>query len=76
MIGQAEHDVNAQCILVTKDNNLANQVLGKIFNINRNIPRKNISFKSLKKNGLIILVKSDKQIIDVINEIIIFLLFL
>ena len=69
MIGQAEHDVNAQCILVTKDNNLANQVLSKIFNINRNIPRKNISFKSLKKNGLIILVKSDKQIIDVINEI-------
>tara|TARA_B100001540_G_scaffold171065_1_gene151099 strand:- start:439 stop:1704 length:1266 start_codon:yes stop_codon:yes gene_type:complete len=69
MIGQAEHDVNAQCILVTKDNKLANQVLSKIFNINRNIPRKNISLKSLKKNGLIILAKSDKQIIDVINEI-------
>ena len=33
MIGQAEHDVNAQCILVTKDNKLANQVLSKIFNI-------------------------------------------
>ena len=69
MIGQAEHDANAQCILITKDNNLINEVQRNIFKVNKKIPRKNISYKSLKKNGLIIFVKSDTQITEVINEI-------
>ena len=35
----------------------------------KNLPRKKIALKSLKKHGLIILCQNDKQIIDVINEI-------
>ena len=33
------------------------------------LPRKIIASKSLKKNGLFLLVQNDKQIIDSINEI-------
>ena len=69
MIGQAEHDMNSQCILITKNQNLIKSVkkfLAKDFS---SIPRKKIAKKSLTKNGLIVKVYNDKQIIDSINEI-------
>ena len=69
MIAQAEHDVRSQCILITKSKKLAEEVNKKIISFLKNIPRKNIAFKSLKINGLIILVKNDKHISEVINEI-------
>ena len=69
MIGQAEHDVNSQCILISKDKNLINKFLNKIKTQVINLPRKNIILKCLKNNGLIVHVKSDKQIVDIINEI-------
>ena len=69
MIGQAEHDVNSQCILITKDENLIKKFKKEILFSLSKIPRKKIATKSLTKNGLIIKIKSDKQIIDVINEI-------
>ena len=69
MIGQAEHDVNSQCILITKDkkliNNFNKNILGKL----KNLPRKKIAFQSLKNNGLVIEAQSEKQIIEAINEI-------
>ena len=69
IIGQAEHDANSQCILITKHKNLIDK-FKKIFQTKfSHLPRKNIILKSLKNNGLIVYVKSDKQIIDVINEI-------
>ena len=69
IVGQAEHDVNSQCILVTKDIKLIRKFKKNISNILDQLPRKKIALKSLKNNGLIINVKNDKQIIDVINEI-------
>jgi len=69
MIGQAEHDINSQCILITKDKNLINNFQKNILIKLKNLPRKNIAEKSLKRNGLIIHVNNDKQIIDTINEI-------
>ena len=69
MIGQAEHDINSQCILITKDKNLINNFQKNIFIKLKNLPRKSIAGKSLKKNGLIVYVNNDKQIIDAINEI-------
>ena len=69
IIGQAEHDVNSQCILITKYNNLINDFKINISSKLKNLPRKKIAYKSLKNNGLIIHAKNDKQIIDVINEI-------
>jgi len=69
MIGQAEHDINSQCILITNNQNLI-QSLKKILNKELNkIPRKAIAKKSLFLNGLIIRVYNNKQIIDLINEI-------
>ena len=69
LIGQAEHDINSQCILITKDQNLINSVKKLLVKYLVNLPRKKIVAKSLKNNGLIIKAYSDKQIVDVINEI-------
>ena len=69
LIGQAEHDINSQSILITKDQNLINSVK-KLIPKNLNfLPRKKIAEKSLKKNGLIIKVYNNNQIIDIINTI-------
>jgi len=69
LISQAEHDSDSQCILVTKDKKMINKVNRGIAKYLKKLPRKKIATTSLKKNGLIISVKSDKQILDVINEI-------
>ena len=69
LVGQAEHDINSQCTLITKDKNLINSVKKLISKILKSLPRKKIAEKSLKKNGLIIKVYSDQQIVNVINEI-------
>ena len=69
LIGQAEHDTNSQCILITKDQNLINSVKKLLVKYLVNLPRKKIVAKSLKNNGLIIKVYSDKQIVNIINEI-------
>ncbi len=69
LIGQAEHDINSQSILVTKNQNLINSVKKTIFKNLNFLSRKKIVQKSLKNNGLIIKAYSDNQIIDIINEI-------
>ncbi len=69
LVSQAEHDPDSQCILVTKDENLIKKVLIEVKKILRDLPRKIIASRSLKKNGLFVLVQSDKQIIETINEI-------
>ena len=55
--------------LITKDKNLIHSVKKLISKILKSLPRKKIAEKSLKKNGLIIKVYSDQQIVNVINEI-------
>ena len=69
LVSQAEHDVDSQCILVTKDKKMVKKVLIQVQKILRNLPRKIVASKSLKKNGLIVLVQNDKQILETINEI-------
>ena len=69
MIGQAEHDINSQCILITKDSNLIKKFKKDLISKLKKIPRQNIATKSIKNNGLILKVNNDKQIINVINEI-------
>ncbi len=69
MIGQAEHDSNSQCILITKNSNLINKFKKDLELKLKNLPRKNIASKSIKNNGLILKVYNDRQIIDAINEI-------
>ena len=69
MIGQAEHDVNSQCILITKDKKLANKFNIEIKESIKKVQRKRVVLKSLKNNGLIVLAQSDKQIIEAIDEV-------
>ena len=69
LIGQAEHDVNSQSVLITKDGKLLENTKKQISKTIKNLPRKKIAEKSLKKNGLLIKVYSDKQLIYVINQI-------
>ena len=69
LVSLAEHDPDSQCILITKDKNLIKKVRAEVKKVLSDLPRKIIASKSLKKNGLFILVKNDKQIIETINEI-------
>ena len=69
MIGQAEHDENSQCILISKDKNLIKDFQKKIKNRIKNLPRKSVILKSLQNNGLTILARNNKDITSSINEI-------
>ncbi len=68
LVGQSEHGPESQCILVTKNKEIIKSVQKNILDNLKNLNRKDTAFKSLKKHGLIILCKNDKQIIEVINE--------
>ena len=69
LIGQAEHDALAQCILISKDKQLIEKVKIEIFKQLKEIPRSSIAKKSLMSNGILIHIGSDKKIVDVVNKI-------
>ena len=69
LIGQAEHDKLAQCILISKDKDLIVKVRKEITKQLREIPRISYAKKSLLNNGILIHINSDKKFVDVINEI-------
>ena len=69
LIGQAEHDPLAQCILISKDKNFLNKVSLEIFDQLKKIPRNSIAKKSLINNGILIHTTSEKKIIDIVNKI-------
>jgi histidinol dehydrogenase len=69
LIGQAEHDILAQCILISKDKKLIEKVKLEISNQLKKIPRSSIARKSLINNGILMHISSDKKIIEVVNKI-------
>jgi histidinol dehydrogenase len=69
LIGQAEHDNFAQCILISKYKQLIEKVKTEIFKQLKKIPRASIAKKSLMSNGILMHISSDKKIIDIINKI-------
>ncbi len=69
LIGQAEHDDLAQCILISKDKNLLDKVKTEIFKQLKEIPRESIAKRSLQNNGILMHVNSDKKIINIVNKI-------
>ncbi|WP_428079293.1 histidinol dehydrogenase [Candidatus Pelagibacter sp.] len=69
LIGQAEHDDLAQCILISKDKNLLNKVKTEIIKQLKEIPRGSIAKRSLQNNGILMHINSDKKIIDIVNKI-------
>tara|TARA_E500000331_G_C17198472_1_gene688198 strand:- start:133 stop:1419 length:1287 start_codon:yes stop_codon:yes gene_type:complete len=69
LIGQAEHDVLAQCILISKDKKILELTRKEIFKQLKLIPRSSIAKKSLMTNGILLNVSSDKKIIEIINKL-------
>ncbi len=69
LIAQSEHDENAQSILITDNKNFASKVINSITKIKKNLPKKKIIEKSLKNNGLIVLVDNIELAAQVINFI-------
>ena len=69
LIGQAEHDVLAQCILISKNKDLIQKVKIEISKQLKELPRVSIAKKSLISNGILIHINSDKKITEVINKI-------
>ena len=68
-MAQAEHDINAQSILITSSKDFADNVLRKIKELNQGLSKKDIIDQSLELNGLVILVEDIFQSIEIINYI-------
>ena len=69
LIAQAEHDINAQSILITNNKNLIRLVNLSLKQQLMKLPKKKIASQSLKNFGLAILANSKKNIIEAINVI-------
>ena len=69
LIGQAEHDNLAQCILISNDKSIITKVNAEIKKQLKGLPRATIARSSLIDNGIIIYMQSEKKIIDTINKI-------
>ena len=69
IMAQAEHDENAQCILITNSEAYADKVLDKIENLKNSVRKKEIIEKSLRKHGLIILTDDLTSSYKIINKI-------
>ncbi len=69
LIAQAEHDENAQSILITDNKNFASKVINSITNIKKDLPKKKIIEKSLNNNGVIVLVDNIVHAAEIINFI-------
>ena len=69
LIAQAEHDVNAQSILITNDKNLIFLVNVSLKKQLRQLPKKKIATKSLKNFGLAVFSSNKKKFVEIINTI-------
>lgn len=69
LFSQAEHDEDAQSILVTQDADFADKVHESMNRLIGSFPRKEIITKSLADRGAMIVVKNEEQAVEIINLI-------
>ncbi|MCJ8313258.1 MAG: histidinol dehydrogenase [Saccharospirillaceae bacterium] len=69
LFSQAEHDTDAQSILVTQDAKFAKSVIASMEKLIDDMPRFEIIKQSLKDRGLVIVVDNDEQAIEIANII-------
>ena len=69
LLSQAEHDENAQSILITNDNKFAKSVENHIVKLLETLPRKKIASSSWYNNGLILIIDQINECVDIINQI-------
>ncbi len=69
LLSQAEHDKLAQSILITDNENFANEVIDKIKILLKKLDRKEIASESWNNYGVVIISKSIQSSIPLANEI-------
>ena len=69
LIGQAEHDSLAQCILISKNKEIIKKVKIELIKQLKKIPRGSVAKKSLISTGISMYINSNQKIINVINRI-------
>ena len=69
LIAQAEHDANAQSILITDNLKFANMVLLEVKKLSQLSQKKQIIKKSLSTNGIVLIVNDINKCSNIINEI-------
>ena len=69
LIGQAEHGIFSECILISKDKKIIDKVKVEISEQLKTIPRVSIAKKSLRDYGILMHINSEKKIAEVINKI-------
>ncbi|MBA1339509.1 MAG: histidinol dehydrogenase [Pelagibacterales bacterium] len=69
LIAQAEHDENAQSILITSNKNIIKKINFYITEQLKSLPKKKIATSSLKKFGFVVYAKSIRQITNIVNII-------
>ncbi len=69
MLSQAEHDELASSILITNSEGIAEEVINELNIQMKNLKRKEIAKKSLRKFGAVIKTKSIKEAVNITNEI-------
>ncbi|MBD3822183.1 MAG: histidinol dehydrogenase [Thiotrichales bacterium] len=69
LFSQAEHDEDAQAILVTQDADFAEKVYQSMNKLVSEMPRQEIITKALEDRGAIIVVDNEDQAIELINYI-------
>ena len=69
LLSQAEHDENAQSILITNDKKFAELVEDQVVKLLETLPRKQIASTSWYNNGLVLIVENISECIDIINHI-------
>ncbi|MDC2965954.1 histidinol dehydrogenase [Alphaproteobacteria bacterium] len=69
LLSQAEHDKLAQSILITDNENFANEVMDEIKILLKKLDRKEIASESWKNYGVVIISKSIPSSISLANEI-------
>lgn len=69
LLAQAEHDELATTLLLTNNSNYAIRVEGEVRKQILRLERKAIATESIKKRGLIVLVRTVDEAVELINEI-------
>jgi len=69
LLSQAEHDEMASSILITTDSELANRVSDKVETYLGSLSREAIARTSIEERGAIIVTKTMKEAIDLMNQI-------
>ena len=69
LLAQAEHDINAQSILITDSLKFSNMVESEINSLIKKTTNKKTIYKSIKNNGVSILIKDINESHNIINFI-------